>query len=152
MAFDRFIDFQLDGFDTVAARKSGPLLVLFWQTDCESCLLALEYCDRISRAFESACVIGVAQDSREKVARCTLGRDVQFGQLIDRDHKVSRNLAIDVIPTYILTDREGKIIESGISWDMDRVESVTRKVAKLTGVSCQSMWMEPDRVPHYKPG
>ncbi|MCO5295438.1 MAG: redoxin family protein [Fimbriimonadaceae bacterium] len=147
-----FIDFTLGSLDTRAARANHPLLVIFWRTGCPTCRFALPFFDRMARAYPSATVAGISQDSRETTTDYCLEQGIAMDQVIDEDLAVTRSYGLTVVPSYVLTDASGSVLEAGEGWDRALAEKVSRRIAEAVGEPAVALIGAEETVPAFKPG
>ncbi|HVL39584.1 MAG TPA: redoxin domain-containing protein [Fimbriimonadaceae bacterium] len=150
---DRFIDFKAGEHDTHALRRKGPLVVLFWRTECPVCRLALPFYQRLAERYPHLTVLGVAQNTLlETETYCDANR-ITFPQVADEDLHISRAYEIGIVPAFFFTSGDGGEVQiSGTGWDRQRLEEVGIRVAGMRGMPAEALVLDTDGVPNYKPG
>src|SRR6202007_1262492 len=81
---------QLDGKPRRFDEEQGPRLLVFFETDCPTCLLTIPYLNRVARETGSASVIGISQDSEAATRELIEKLPIEFPVVIDRDLSISR--------------------------------------------------------------
>ncbi len=114
-----WVDFTLpdaSGKDVSLGRFIGkqPVLLAFWATWCPRCN---ESVPEINRMHEEARKYGGLQilaldymESREKVNAFVSSKKVLYPVLLDRNGRIARKYKVVGIPTYLLIDRNGKVV------------------------------------------
>ncbi|MBI5576729.1 MAG: TlpA family protein disulfide reductase [Deltaproteobacteria bacterium] len=89
-----------------------PVLLVFWATWCPHCNEAAPSINdmhmRLSGRLEILAVDFM--ESAEKVKGFIRKKNVSYTVLLDRDGKVARLYGVRGIPTYVLLDRNGRIV------------------------------------------
>jgi cytochrome c biogenesis protein CcmG/thiol:disulfide interchange protein DsbE len=97
----------------------GKLLVLnFWATWCQTCIVEMPSLDQFQRQFgpQGVVVLGVSVDRNEKLYRQYLDRThPSFETARDPDADISSNYGTFQFPETYIIDRSGKVVEKVIS-------------------------------------
>ncbi len=97
----------------------GKLLVLnFWATWCEPCLVELPTLDQFQREFanQGVVVLGVSVDRNEKLYRQFLDRaHLSFATARDPEADISASYGTFLYPETYLIDTSGKVVEKFIN-------------------------------------
>lgn len=108
-------DFTLENVEgdavSLSQHRGKVVLLDFWATWCGPCLEAHPVIDRIYQEWkdEGLVVIGISSESRESIQQYMGEHGYTFMNLFDRNHSVSREYNVDVIPAVFIIDREGEI-------------------------------------------
>jgi peroxiredoxin len=109
-------DFGLPAFvgDNVrlSEYRGQPVILSFWSSRCSTCAKQLAALDKLYGTYRSAglVVLGIAIDDNVLHAReYARARATSYPLLFDLDKTVSRDFAIDRLPTTILIDRGGVV-------------------------------------------
>jgi thiol-disulfide isomerase/thioredoxin len=96
------------------ARFAGrtPVLLVFWATWCPHCNAAVPAINDLqSRLSGRVQILAIDyMESREKVKAFMKAKKIAYPVLLDSDGKAARTFRVAGIPTYILLDREGRIV------------------------------------------
>lgn len=113
----RGAEFTLEsaGGESVSLRRylgTTPVLLVFWATWCLHCNAAVPAINEIhARLSGRLAVLAIDyMESRENVETFMKAKRVAYPVLFDRDGKVARSYGILGIPTYVLLDRQGKVL------------------------------------------
>jgi peroxiredoxin len=89
-----------------------PVLLVFWATWCPHCNAAVPAINGIqSRLSGRLTILAIDfMESREKVEAFMKEKNVAYPVLFDRDGKVARKYGVVGIPTYVVLDRQGKVV------------------------------------------
>src|SRR6476646_6574234 len=119
-------------------------LLVFFETDCPTCQLALPYLNALSG--DSVQVIGVSQDddaaTREFVRQLKIGYRVE----LDRGLKISRAYDPQSVPTMVLLDEKGQIARTLAGFDKQGLNELAAAVGHSPIASMD------DGAPAWKPG
>lgn len=124
---------SIDGKDvSIGGLRGGPVLVHFWSTDCEPCKVDLAQIRELQLKFGSkrfSCV-GVALDTdRTRLVAFLRERPLPWPQLHEDgglDSRLAESLGIMVLPTMILLDADGNVVDRNVS-----ITELERKLANL---------------------
>ena len=92
-----------------------PRLLFFFQTDCPTCQLIAPYLNTAARA--GASVTGLSQDDEATTRAFASAMQLAFPIEVDRDLKASRQYDPLAVPTLLLLDNDGGVIESHAGFD-----------------------------------
>jgi thiol-disulfide isomerase/thioredoxin len=104
------------------AYKSG-ILVNIWATWCAPCVKELPSLFRLQSAYPDLTVITLSIDRHEKIVKNFFKRQRipnSYVHLIDKNGSVVKQLGYTKVPTTLLIDNKGKIVETYIGerkWD-----------------------------------
>jgi cytochrome c biogenesis protein CcmG/thiol:disulfide interchange protein DsbE len=123
-----------DGRTVTRDNFGGKLLVLnFWATWCQTCIVEMPTLDQFQREFgkQGVVVLGVSIDSNPKLYRQFLNRArFSFETARDPEADISYKYGTFQIPETYIIDQSGKVVEKFISnqnWmDPDLVARVRR--------------------------
>ena len=89
-----------------------PVLLVFWATWCPHCNAAVPEINELhSRLSGRLQILAIDyMESREKVKAFMKARKIAYPVLFDSDGKAARMFRVAGIPTYILLDRQGKVV------------------------------------------
>jgi thiol-disulfide isomerase/thioredoxin len=103
------------GGERVSLRRfvgTKPVLLVFWATWCPHCNAAVPAINEIqSRLSGRLQILAIDfMESREQVKAFMKTKGVTYPVLYDSDGTVARSYRIAGIPTYVLLDKEGKVV------------------------------------------
>jgi len=106
---------DLDGQPVALNRFLGkkPVLLVFWATWCPECKAAIPEINAMATGPLAGKLQVLALDfreSREKVANAVKARGIRYPVLLDERGQVARAYDVVGIPTYVLIDRDGKVL------------------------------------------
>jgi len=134
-------DFELDRLDGSSLRLSdhvGEEVVLldFWATYCDPCLLAMPELDRLHRKYRASgfLVLGISTDGPDSVARVrseVARLDVEFPILLDQETRVvSMYNPRASAPFSVLIGLDGRVIEQKEGYATGDAEALERAVQR----------------------
>src|SRR5258705_13121325 len=93
---DQAPGFSLRGLDGTAFRlergaQSMPSLLVFFETDCPTCLLTIPYLNRLSRELgQGSIILGVSQDGEGPTRNLVAQAPIEFTVVLDDGLSVTR--------------------------------------------------------------
>ena len=130
-----------DGFTPA----DGPALLVFLETDCPTCQTVVPYLNSI--ALAGARVLGISQDDEPATAAFQAALEVRFPIIVDRELAISRFYDPEFVPTVLLVDESGMVVDSCIGLDKGFLNKVGRRLGHSSDVAPAH-----DGVPAWKPG
>ena len=111
---------RLDGttFRFEKGEQLKPCLLVFFETDCPTCLLTIPYLNRLSRELgRESTVLGVSQDGGRPTRELVNQAPIEFPVVLDDGLNVTKLYDPVAVPTLFLIDIDGNIIrtESGFN-------------------------------------
>ena len=90
------------------------VLLVFWATWCPHCNAAVPAINEIQSRMRGRLEVLAIDflESRQKVQSFMKAKNVAYTVLLDRDGAVARKYRVVGIPTYVVVDRNGKIVYS----------------------------------------
>ncbi len=121
---------------SIAAFKGTPVLVNLWATWCAPCVKELPTLEALeARQKGKLAVIAVSQDMTDKGSVDTFLEDKKFGRFAayhDADMAMSSALGVQVLPTTILFDADGKEVwrfVGDLDWDGAEAKTLMAEVS-----------------------
>ena len=129
-------------------------LAIFFKTTCPTCQYAWPYYERFYRAYGSSGleVWGISQHDCERTREYALTYGATFPHLVDEDWKVSRQYDPEFVPTVFLIDKQKKILETFVSWNVSEFKGLSSTIASLLRVPPQEIIKPKEDVVIFKPG
>ncbi len=117
-------------------------LVVFFETDCPTCRLAVPYLNKLARA---ARVIGISQD--DDAATNQFRKQLATTFPVQRDHglELSRSFDLKFVPSLFLIDPAGRVLRAHFGFD----KSLLNEIAAQMG--CAPVADQFDGAPQSKP-
>src|SRR5258708_1420005 len=121
-----------------------PYLLVFLETDCPTCRLAIPYLNKLAR--QSAPVIGISQDSEPLTRQFAEQTSIAFPVEVDRDLQIS--LAYDpvAVPAFFLINADGHVIRTQIGFNKEELNALAAEMG------CEPIADPYDGAPPWKPG
>ncbi|HEV2766491.1 MAG TPA: TlpA disulfide reductase family protein [Acidimicrobiales bacterium] len=133
----------------------GPALLAFFKTSCPTCQLSFPVWGELARRYgDSVRVVAIAQDPLAKAREWLDEREFEAPVLDDSDgYVVSKAYELDAVPSLVLVDTDGKVLDSSEGWHRDRANAWDANLAELAGRSSPGpLSPEDDGRPPMKPG
>ncbi|HSB12718.1 MAG TPA: TlpA disulfide reductase family protein [Blastocatellia bacterium] len=127
----RFTLQSLGGADErFEAGQSKPRLLVFFETDCPTCRLAIPYINRLSRALgESADILGISQDPERPTRELIEQAPIEFPVALDNELTVTRLFDPVAVPTLFLIDADGRIVQTMDGFDKRALNGIATAMA-----------------------
>jgi thiol-disulfide isomerase/thioredoxin len=119
-------------------------LLIFFETDCPTCQLALPYFNAL--AGESLQVIGISQDDEATTHRFVHELGIRYAVHVDDQLALSRAYDPQSVPTALLLDESGQLQSTSVGFD----KKVLNELADKLGYD--SIAPANDGAPSWKPG
>ena len=129
----------IPGFDP----GSGATLVVFFETDCPTCRLAVPYLNKLA---QGARVIGISQDNDVATNEFTQQLATAFTVQRDPGFVLSRAFELTFVPALFLLGPDGRVLQSHFGFDKSALNEIAAQLL------CPPVAGEFDGVPHSKPG
>ena len=121
-----------------------PYLLVFLETDCPTCRLAIPYLNRL--AEQSAQVRGISQDSDTLTRQFTEQTSVAFPVETDTDLRLSRAYDPVAVPAFVLIGADGYVKRAQIGFDKDELNAIAAEMGRRPIADAH------DGAPQRKPG
>lgn len=124
--------------------KGKPALLVFFETDCPTCQLALPYLN--SLAQNSVQVLGISQDDEENTREFVRQLRITFPVEVDHGLKLSRAYDPQSVPTIFLLDPSGRLLRNIVGFDKAGLNDLAAELGQ------PPIAPEHDGNPAWKPG
>lgn len=130
---DNGMDFKLDSLDNGTAaisdfRDKKPVLVVFWTTWCLYCVKQLIFLRDNQQDYKNIELLAInAGESEDKVRPFIKRNKIQYKVLLDKDNSVTGYFGIIGLPTYILIDKQGKVVVKSHAFPYEDYKKITVK-------------------------
>lgn len=133
----------------------GPVLLVFFKTSCPTCVLGFPVYAELQRRYGDVVpVVAVSQDPLLATVPWLRGHGFEGIALDDSSggYAVSAAYGIQVVPTLVLVDAEGKVAAVQEAWDRDGVNALGAGLDEHTGRVLGPVSTPQDGRPPFKPG
>jgi Redoxin len=96
-------------------RPGKKALVVFFETDCPTCQLALPYLNALDR--DSATIIGLSQDGENSTNDFVRQMGISYPVHMDQGLTLSRAYNPQSVPTFLLLDESGRVTRTLVGFD-----------------------------------
>lgn len=127
----------------------APLtLAIFFKTSCPTCQYAWGFYERLHQAYTNRGlrVLGISQHDAQKTSAYRARYNATFPHLLDTGFSASRAYDPAFVPTGFLIDGRKVIIETFESWDRDKLNNLSRRIAETLGVRTEAIVTPEDNV------
>jgi peroxiredoxin len=125
-------------------RPGHKALLVFFETDCPTCQLALPYLNALAK--DKVQVIGLSQDDEPTTETFIRQMGIQYPVELDRGLKLSRAFDPQSVPTFYLLDESGSIAQTLVGFDKAALNEIAQALGH-TPIAPAS-----DGAPAWKPG
>ena len=98
-----------------AYRPGTKALLVFFETDCPTCQLALPYLNALSK--DNGQVIGISQDDQRSTTQFVQQMGINYPVELDRELQLSKAFNPQSVPTFYLMDEDGTVAQSLVGFD-----------------------------------
>jgi peroxiredoxin len=119
-------------------------LLVFFETDCPTCQLALPYLNALKR--DSIQVIGLSQDDERSTREFVSQLKIAYPVELDSGLKISRAYDPQNVPTFYLLDENGQVKETLVGFDKKGLNDLAAAVGQ------PPIAPSDDGAPAWKPG
>lgn len=136
----------------IAERAEG--LYGFFKTTCPTSELTWPYYDRIREiGAKGLRTFAVSQDDRAETAEFNRRLGVRLETLYDPPPwKASSALGLTNVPTFFLVGTDGRIRETVVGFQRQRLEELARRAAEASGAPARPLFRTEDPIPQIVPG
>ncbi len=133
---------------------SGETLYVLFKTTCPTCELAWPYLERVRQSAEGGLrILAVSQDDPAK----TRAFNARLGSRVETVYDpspwpASDRLGVTTVPTFFRVGPGGRIEETLVGFDRERIREFARRGASLAGRPLPEIFPESENVPSMKPG
>lgn len=139
---DQAPKFSLRRLDESEWNRSGtePVLLVFFETDCPTCQLALPYLNRLSALLGTdENVLGISQDEEGPTRDFVDQLQLRFPIGLDDGLKISRLFDPVAVPTIFLLDGEGRVAGTQSGLDKQGLNTIVAKLFLALGKTPQEI-------------
>jgi peroxiredoxin len=128
-------DFSLNNLDGTEARlergsQSKPRLIMFFETDCPTCLLTIPYINRLARELgEPSAILGISQDAEGPTRHLIDQAPIEFPVAVDRTLSVTKLYDPVAVPTLFLIGADGRIAKCVSGFDKRALNEIASMMA-----------------------
>ena len=157
-AGDRVPDFSLQGVDgsewKLSDHEQRSSLLIFFETDCPTCQLALPYLSRLADALQEDAhsLVGISQDSQQVTEALLKDLPLSFPVTVDENLEVSRLFDPQAVPTLALLDQNRKLVHMEAGFDKQVLNDIAGWILKACGKDEFTLAEPFDGAPNQKPG
>jgi thiol-disulfide isomerase/thioredoxin len=147
----------LDAQGRPAPQPKGETVYAFFKTTCPTCDLTWPFLERVRKLAEGGPlrIVAVSQDSPEETAAFNLRHGSRIETLYDPEPwKASEALALTNVPTLFRVGEDGRILDTVIGFQKQKLEELGALAGKRPGGSgtAESVFRPDEKVPAIRPG
>lgn len=129
--------------------EQGPAVITFWTTWCKPCRKELPELQKLVEAYgeQGFQVIGVNGDGpvdQAKIRPFVKALGFEFEVIPDPDGEIRRRFQVEVYPTSVLVDTEGRILHRQVGYRRGDEKILEAELQKLLGGEDGEAAVEPD--------
>jgi peroxiredoxin len=149
---------NMDGkkFSLRDALTQGPVLAAFFKVSCPVCQYAFPFLERIYKSYgnKNVTIVGVSQNDKKDTAAFIKEYGVTFPVLLEDTNTfpVSNAYGLTNVPSIFWIAPDGEIEISGVGWDRQEIEDMSRKAAETTGDRVKSIFRPGENVADFRSG
>ena len=144
-SFYRCLMPQAQNACTIPGLRSGKkAVVVFFETDCPTCQLALPYLNALNK--DSIQVIGLSQDDERATREFVSQLKISYPVELDSGLKISRAYDPQNVPAFYLLDENGQVEQTLVGFDKQGLNDLAAAVGQPPIAPAD------DGAPAWKPG
>ena len=128
----------------LALEPGRPALLVFFETDCPTCQLALPYLNALAKA--PIRLIGISQDDEASTREFVRQLKIEFPVQVDEQLRFSRAYDPQSVPTLFLLDPAGQVRRTLVGFDKAGLNELAAELGQ------PAIAPEHDGAPPWKPG
>lgn len=129
-------------FESVSGR---PRLLIFFETDCPTCRLAIPYVNRLASMIDSSDrIIGISQDGKRPTRDLIEQTGINFPVVLDYDLKITKQYDPIAVPTLFLVGLDGVIQKTLGGFDKSELNQIASMMNGMTTVIAEPFDGAPD--------
>src|SRR5205809_1357558 len=128
----------------LALEPGKQALLVFFETDCPTCQLALPYLNALAKAPIQ--LIGISQDDEDSTREFVRQMNIEFPVQVDQQLRLSRAYDPQSVPTLILLDGAGQVLRTLVGFDKAGLNELAADLGQ------PAIAPEHDGAPQWKPG
>ncbi len=131
---------------------NGPVALVFYKVTCPVCQMAAPKVDILARAYPGH-VVGIGQDPPPELERFSEEYGMGIPATPDLPpYDVSNDYGIESVPTLVLVDADGSVVDTVASWDRGAYNRASELLATLLGTEPVVVSDPSDGLPAFRPG
>src|SRR5258708_28552759 len=128
----------------LAHEPGKPALLVFFETDCPTCQLALPYLNALAKA--PIRLMGISQDDEASTREFVRQLNLAFPVQVDHELRLSRAYDPQSVPTLFLLDEAGQVLRTLAGFDKAGLNKLAADLGQ------PAIAPEHDGAPSWKPG
>jgi peroxiredoxin len=141
----------LRGKRVALADTRGKVVLLdFWATWCPTCQASIRELKKLHEEFQGQpfTLVSVNDErDRVKLRDFVAAHQMDWPQAWDEWSKVTRAYRIRAVPTYLLLDRDGRIVHIQSGWDRSTAKILREKIGKALAAPAQTSALQTSAQP-----
>jgi thiol-disulfide isomerase/thioredoxin len=134
------------------ATQPGAHALAFYKVTCPTCRMAAPALERFEAVYPGR-IRGIGQDPAVELATFSDETGMTFPSIPDEPpYDASTAYGIEHVPTVLVVDAGGKVVEVVEAWDRDGFNRASRTLADLLRVPASVISDPSDGLPAFKPG
>jgi peroxiredoxin len=140
----RTLDQAPDLLSLPGYRSGEKALLVFFETDCPTCQLALPYLNALGN--DAVQVIGLSQDDEAHTQQFVKDMGISYRVAVDSGWKFTRAFDPQSVPAMYLLDESGNVLQTLVGFDKAGLNALAKAVNR------PAIAPENDGAPAWKPG
>ena len=142
--------FSLTRLDGTSARFEGGVqsqlrLLVFFETDCPTCRLAIPYINRLARELgEASGILGISQDGEQPTRELVQQAPIEFPVVLDNGLSITKLYDPVAVPTLFLIGHDGRITQTLGGFDKRVLNEIATAMAGRPLTIAESFDGAPD--------
>ncbi len=128
------LDFKLPDLEnkqvSLSDFRGHPVILVFWTSECPICVRELSRINTLypDLASKGLVILAInAGESKDRARRFAERRGLLYKVLLDSDIELAKSLDIFGVPTYVMVDKDGKIVFQDFYFPQQEYEELISK-------------------------
>jgi len=134
--------------------RRGPVVLAFFKVSCPVCQYAFPMLERLHRAYPSAAIYGISQNSAKDTERFCREFGVTFPVLLDdpKQYEASNAYGLTNVPSIFYIGQDGTIEVSSVGWTKSDIEEIGRRLGTVHQVPLAVIFQPGEQVTDFRAG
>ncbi len=121
---------RLDGKAVkLSSLRGKPVFLDFWATWCGPCRMSLPHTDNLAKTHGGKInVLAISDEEVPTIKSFMKENKYTYPSFRDGDHSASTKYQVQAIPTFVIIDKNGNLVDYIVGYDNDAVDKALAKV------------------------
>jgi thiol-disulfide isomerase/thioredoxin len=113
----------------LSSLKGKPVFLDFWATWCGPCRMSLPHTQELAaKNGKKISVLAISNETKDTITPFLKDNKYTFPAYRDADNSAGLKYKVEAIPTFVVIDKNGKLVDYIVGYDPDHVKAALKKV------------------------